>query len=162
MSELLDRSADAPVSLFGPAAARDALHGESRFYVARALCMLRRAHALVAADRVDTIALLGQQSDRLAVHLGRYQRFKHGRIFDPVVEHGPASSRIVARTMKFDCFQLGETFTAYHARWRHLRAPEWSSYRADMIATTDLLRTSLEAELRAIHQLLLISTLYAR
>lgn len=161
MSGVMDRASAARVSLFGPAAAREALHREGEGYVIRAFSMLRRARALVTDDRVGNVALLGQQRERLAVHLGRYQRFKHSQIFDPVVEHGPASSKIVARTMKFDCFQLGETFTAYHARWRHLRAPEWSTYRADMIATTDLLRTSMEAELRAIQQLLMISHLYA-
>jgi hypothetical protein len=149
-----------PVSLFGPPAARDALQHQGEAYVARAITMIRRARALVEDDRVGNVALLAQQSDRLAAHLGRYQRFKHGQIFDPVVDHGPASSKIVARTMKFDCFQLGETFAAHHARWRHLRAPEWAIYRADMIATTELLRTSMEAELRAIRQLLMISHFY--
>ena len=153
--------ADAPVSLFGPDAARAALHREGEAYVARACTMMRRARALVVGDRVANVDLLAQQRERLAVDLARYQRFKHQRIFDPVVAHGSASSKIVARTMKFDCFQLGETFTAYHARWRHLRASEWSVYRRDMIDTVDLLHTSLAAEARAIRQLLLISHFYA-
>jgi len=158
---MLARDASPPAPLFGPAAARDALQREAEQYVARAFTMTRRARALVANDRVARLALLGRQRDRVAAHLARYQRFKHSRIFDPVVAHGPASSRIVARTMKVDCFHLGETFTAYHARWRHLSTDEWSTYRRDMIDTVDLLHRSMEAELRAIRQLLMISGFYA-
>lgn len=150
----------APPSLFGSAEARAALHNEAEAYVSRAFTMMRRAEALVAGERIGSLALLAGNRDRLTAHLGRYQRFKHGQIFDPVVSHGPASSRIVARTMKLDCFQLGEVVTAYHARWRHLRATEWTIYRAEMAETIAMLQRSMEAELRAIRQLLMISTLY--
>ena len=150
----------APPSLFGPPEARTALQDRAEAYVSRAFTMMRRAEALVAGGRIGSLALLAGNRDRLTAHLGRYQRFKHGEIFDPVVLHGPASSKIVARTMKLDCFHLGEVVTAHHTRWRHLRASEWPMYRAEMIETVTMLRRSMEAELRAIRQLLMISTLY--
>jgi len=148
------------VSLFGPAAARDALGREAETQVARAAIMMRRARMLVAADRQECLALLAARQLALAVHLQRYQRFKHGRIFDPVVQHGSPAAVIVARIMKVDCMQMGEVFGAYHARWLRLCAAEWPGYRRDMIATVDMLLMHLDAELRAIRQLLLISDLY--
>lgn len=145
--------------LFG--AGQGALLCEADGYVARARTMLRRAHVLVMADRVDSIPLMTRHRDRLTAHLRRYQRFKHERIFDPVLRHGPASSRIVARQMKVDCYELGETITAYHARWRHLGVGEWPTYRADMLQTAGVIERGMAAELRAIRQLLMIAHHYA-
>jgi len=145
----------------GTAAERTALQAEAHLHVARATTMLRRARALVAADRVHRIALLTRQRERLFADLAHYQRFKHTRIFDPVVRHGSASAKVVARTMKVDCFHLGDTVASYHARWRHLDPAEWASYRTDMLATVDLLHARMQAELRAIDQLLTISHFYA-
>jgi len=150
----------AAASLFGSVDARDALGMEATSQVGRAAAMMRRARTLVAADRSGCLPLLTARRVVLAGHLQRYQRFKHGRIFDPVVRYGSPSSMIVARTMKVDCMAMGEVFGAYHARWLRVRAPEWRGYRADMIDTVDMLLVHLEAELRAIRQLLLISDLY--
>ncbi|NTS63665.1 hypothetical protein HRV97_00650 [Sphingomonas sp. HHU CXW] len=145
----------------GTAAERAMLQAEAHVHVARATTMLRRARALVAADRAHRIALLTRQRERLFADLAHFQRFKHTRIFDPVVRHGSASAKVVARTMKVDCFHLGETVASYHARWRYLDRAEWASYRADMLATADLLHARMQAELRAIDQLLTISHFYA-
>jgi len=147
-------------SLFGSIAERDALEIEAAAQVARVALMMRRARALVAADRARCLSLLTARRAVLAAHLQRYQQFKHGRIFDPVVRYGSPSGTIVARTMKVDCMAMGEVFGAYHARWSRVRAPEWPGYRDDMITTVDLLLAHLDAELRAIRQLLLISRLY--
>lgn len=150
-----------PAALFGHSAARDALRRQAETYVAQAMVAMRRAQLLVEHDRVDTARLLTARRHALGSHFGRYQRFKHGSIFDPVVRHGPASSRVVARTMKVDCVELGEVFGAYTARWRDLRAADWPAYRRDMLTTVDMLTINLQAELRAIRQLLMISDLYA-
>lgn len=147
--------------LFGSGTTHGALLDEADAYVVRARTMLRRAHVLIMADRVGSNALMARHRDRLTAHLRRYQRFKHERIFDPVLRHGLASSRIVARRMKLDCYQLGETITAYHARWRYLSAAEWPAHRADMLLIAGIIERSMQAELRAIRQLLMISTHYA-
>lgn len=123
--------------------------------------MMGRARALVMADRVDAIRLLTARRNALDAHFQRYQRLKHASIFDPIVEYAPTSSKIVARTMKIDCMELGEVFGAYHNRWLNVQPSEWRMYRADMLATVDMLTTNLDAELRAIRQLIMISQFYA-
>lgn len=151
-----------PPRLFASALTVAGLQREAEAHVARALTMMSRARCLVEADRRDAIDLLTASRIRLGGHFKRYQAFKHGNIFDPVVEFGPASSKVVARTMKVDCMQLGELFGAYHARWLGMRPGEWSGYRRDMLETVEMLTGHLEAELRAMRQLLLISNLYRR
>jgi len=138
------------------------LSQEAEYFVRRALSMMSRASILVKADRQDAIALLCASRTRLAKHFKRYQIFKHGRIFNPVIASGSASSKVVARGMKVDCMQLGEMFGAYHTRWQGLRSEDWLSYRHDMLATVEVLRVHIESELRAMHQLLMISELYGR
>jgi len=147
-------------SLFGAEAARDALCRRADGYVARATVMMRRARLLVLDDRAERIDLLTARRVALCEHFGRYQQFKHGSIFDPVVRHGRASSRIVARTMKLDCMALGERFGGYHARWLGMRRADWPHYRKDMLATVDMLSVHLRDELRAMRQLLTIADFY--
>ena len=149
-------------SLFGPPAARDALRVAAEANVARAVSMTRRARALVLADRVGATALLTAQSTKLGDHLQRYQRFKHGSIFDPVVRHGLPSSQVVARTMKVDCVEMGHVFGAHHARWQFLKPADWPVYREDLLVVADRLSAHLDAELRAIRQLLMLSSFYGR
>ncbi|RYF09861.1 MAG: hypothetical protein EOO77_22815 [Oxalobacteraceae bacterium] len=147
--------------LFGSASARAALGMEAEAYVARASEMMDRARAIVHSDRVRAIDLLQAKRVRLCEHFTRYQRFKHTQIFNPIIVHAPASSKVVARTMKIDCMELGETFAAYHNRWLGMRPKEWPAYRRDMLSTTEMMQTSINAEIRAIRQLLMISDLYA-
>ena len=145
---------------FEAAGARAVLNLQAEAYVARALTLLNRTRALVRADRVRAFGLLTARRVALASHLQRYQRFKHGQIFDPVVQHGRASSRVVAHTMKLDCMELGEVFSAYHNRWLGCRPSDWDAYARDTLSTVDMLTTNLNAELRAMRQLLMISDLY--
>lgn len=160
MSAMANQTVAAPAPLFGDGDARGALRAEAEHYVARALTMVGRARALVAADRSGRVALLTARRVALHGHLQRYQRFKHGHIFDPVIRLGPPSSQVVARAMKIDCLALGEQFGAYHARWLCFSPGEWLRYRTDMLATTESLSTHLHAELRAMQQLLMISAFY--
>lgn len=146
--------------LFGCAPARDALRIEAEASVAQASEMMNRARALVLGDRVHSIDLLTAKRIRLCEHFQRYQRFKHVQIFDPVVEYAPASSKVVARSMKIDCMALGERFAAYHNRWLGLKAHDWAAYRQDMLHTTEMMQANIAAEIRAIRQLLMISDLY--
>lgn len=157
---LLDTKAAPSSSLFGPEPARDALCREADWYVARATLMMRRARLLVLDDRVDCTTLLTARRGSLGEHFRRYQRFKHGMIFDPVVQHGRPSSKVVARSMKVDCMALAEHFSAYQIRWHRVCQSDWLFYRADMLCTTDSMATHLDAELRAIRQLLMISEFY--
>ena len=150
----------APAPSFESPDRQTALANEADAYVERALTMLRRARALVAADRSSSLELLTARRSALGGLFQRYQKFKHGQIFDPVVRHGRASSRVIAQTMKLDCMELGETFSAYHNRWLGCRAKDWDRYARDMLATTEMLMTNLAAELRAMRQLLMISDLY--
>lgn len=147
-------------ALFGSSAQREALRFEAEGYVRRASLMMGRARALVTDDRVDAIALLTERRTALATHFQRYQRLKHGGVFDPIVEYAPTSSKIIARTMKIDCMELGEEFAAYHTRWLRVPPSEWRLYKADMLATVDKLEQRLEAELRAIRQLLMVAEFY--
>lgn len=149
-------------ALFGPSGQREALRVQAESYVRRASVMMRRARALVAADRVDALNLLTARRTALGAHFQRYQRLKHGSIFDPIVAHAPTSSKIIARTMKLDCMELGDEFSKYHTRWLRASPSDWRFYKADMLATVEKLATNLDAELRAINQLLMVSTFYDR
>jgi len=146
--------------IFGPASARAALGMEAETYVARAGEMMNRARAIVKDNRVQAIGLLEAKRFRLCNHFSRYQIFKHTQIFNPVIEHAPASSRVVARAMKVDCIELGETFSRYTNRWLGLKFKDWTDYRQDMILTTEMMQENINAEIRAIRQLLMISSLY--
>ena len=138
------------------------LDREAALYVARARMMVARARTLVLADRQDAIDLLANRRRNLGEHFTRYQVFKHANIFDPIVEHGPASSKVVARSMKMDCLELGETYRAYLDRWLGLTPREWASYRRDMLAVAEVLATHLDVELCSMRQLLMISRFYRR
>lgn len=151
-----------PPLLLASAQARRHLTLQAETYVTRALVSLNRAKALVVAERSDCIELLTARRVTLATHLQSYQRFKHNNIFDPVMLFGLSSSKVVARSMKVDCLALGEEFVAYHTRWLRLHASEWQRYRKDMLATVDNLSTHLDAELRAMHQLIMIADFQQR
>ena len=152
----------APPLLFASAETRRELTLQAETYVARALVSLNRAKALVVADRSDCIELLAARRVTFAAHLQNYQRFKHSNIFDPVMLFGLSSSKVVARSMKVECLALGEEFTAYHTRWLGLHASEWQRYCRDMLATADNLSVHLDAELRAMRQLIMISDFQQR
>ena len=62
--------------------------------------------------------------------------------------------------MKLDCMALGEEFAGYHSRWLHVSPLEWRFYKTDMLATVDKLAINLQAELRAIRQLLMVAEFY--
>ena len=147
--------------LFGPASARAALGMEAETYVARAGEMMNRARAIVQDNRAQAIGLLEAKRFRLCNHFSRYQIFKHTQIFNPVIEHAPSSSKVVARAMKVDCIELGETFSRYTNRWIGLESKDWTDYRQDMLLTTEMMQKNINAEIRAIRQLLMISSLYA-
>lgn len=157
---LVDGNDATPLALFGSPEERAALCQRAEAYVSRSLVMMHRARRLVLNDRVEAIGLLSARRPLLGAHFASYQRFKHVEIFDPVVQVGPSSSKLVARTMKIDCIQLGHAFREYSNRWLRLTDWEWPSYRADMLETTEALAGHLEAELRAMRQLLMISDLY--
>lgn len=157
-----DETALAPPLLLASAEARRELTIQAETYVARALVSLNRAKALVVAERSDCVELLTARRATLSTHLQNYQRFKHNNIFDPVMLFGLSSSKVVARTMKVDCVALGEEFAAYHMRWLRLHTSEWHRYRDDMLSTVDNLAVHLDAELRAIRQLIMISDFQQR
>ncbi len=146
--------------LFDNIGSIDALRLEAEGYVARAFTMMSRARNVVQSDHSAMISVLNGRRLQLGAHFGRYQAFKHGQIFDPVIEFGSASSRVVARAMKVDCMALGEEFGAYQSRWLGLGQNDWTSYRRDMLATVETLTSHLEAELRAMRQLILISRMH--
>lgn len=147
--------------LFGPVSARAALGMEAETYVARAGEMMNRARAIVKDNRVQAIGLLETKRFQLCNHFSRYQTFKHTQIFNPVIQRAPASSKVVARAMKIDCIELGETFSRYSDRWIGLESNEWMDYKQDMLLTTEMMQENINVEIRAIRQLLMISSLYA-
>lgn len=63
--------------------------------------------------------------------------------------------------MKIDCIELGEIFSGYNNRWLGLEYNDWTYYRKDMLLTTEMMQENINAEIRAIRQLLIISSLYA-
>jgi hypothetical protein len=152
---------EAPI-LFGSSGQRKALRVQAESYVLRASLMMRRARTLVTNDRVGACALLTDRRTALGQHFQRYQRLKHGSIFDPIVAYAPTSSKIVARGMKIDCMELGQEFAAYQTRWLRVPPSDWRWYKADMLATVDKLSLHLDAELRAIRQLLMVAEFYHR
>ncbi|GAA4221623.1 hypothetical protein GCM10022253_28100 [Sphingomonas endophytica] len=159
---MTDNSLSQEPSLFGSTDQRTALRAQAEAYVLRANLMMRRARILVTQDRVDACALLTDRRNALGQHFQRYQRLKHGSIFDPIVAYAPTSSKIVARGMKIDCMELGQEFVAYQTRWLRVPPSEWRWYKADMLATADKLSLHLDAELRAIRQLLMVAEFYQR
>lgn len=162
---IVSKAVEAPLTaplLLANTEARRALTVHAETYVARALVSLNRARALVEAERSECIELLTARRVTLAAHLQNYQHFKHNNIFDPVMLFGLSSSKVVARTMKVDCLTLGEEFAAYHTRWLRLHASEWQRYREDMLSTVHNLSVHLDAELRAMRQLIMISDFQLR
>lgn len=151
-----------PPLLFGSLDRQRELGARATGYVDRATTMLRRARSVVEDDRVNLVTLLNTRRDALATLLGGYQRFKHGCIFDPVIAHGTASSQIVARRMKTECWMMGHVFGEYHARWSRVDvAGQWKTYRGEMLDTADRLLGHIEIEHDAMTKLLTISGMYA-
>jgi hypothetical protein len=145
------------------ASERQALDLRVEAIVTRAVAMIRRGRALALGDRRRAATLLMARREALCRLLQRYQRLKHDCIFDPVVQRGTASSKMVARNLKTECIQMGETFGAYHARWQYYDASdpsEWPRYRDDMLESTDALLAHLAAERQAVFRLLMISSFY--
>lgn len=145
------------LSAFGPGAQPATLHLEAERYTARAILMINRARALVAGDRVAALDVLSARRTALTAHFTRYQRFKHCCIFDPAIEHGGASRKIIALTMKLDCIAMGERFGAYKTRCLGVTRAGWACYREDMLATTEQLIVELNAQLDGIQHIVLLA-----
>lgn len=141
-------------------AGRNALQVEADVYAVRILRSVNRARAVVDGDRHDALPILAARRRTLCILLTSYQRFKHARVFDPVVRLGSGSSKVVARTLKIECMSMGDAFSAYNARWHGMKQSEWSAYRPDMLLTTEALIDHVVSERTAIRKLLMISDLY--
>lgn len=142
------------------AAGRHALQVEADSYAVRILRMVNRARAVAHDNRCETLDLLSARRRALCDLLTAYQKFKHTRVFDPVVRLGSGSSKVIARTLKIECMQMGATFSAYNSRWLRTRQSEWQAYRPDMLSVTEQLIEHIVSERRAIKQLLDIADLY--
>lgn len=124
-------------------------------FVAEATTLLRDARALVIADRRAAAATLTRDRARIVALLGDYQRFKHIRVFDPVIAEGHGRRCATARLLKCECVLMGDSFAAYVSRWQHADlAAEWPAYRRDMMTITEQLLDHLRVEQAAIASLL--------
>lgn len=128
---------------------------DAEAFVAEAVQIVTCARALVELDRLEAAELLQIDRARVVELLGRYQRFKHGVIFDPVIRSGDKARSATARMLKCECVMMGETFGGYVSRWQHVNvADDWQSYRHEMIAMSDQLLEHLRVEHEAITALL--------
>jgi len=124
--------------------------------------MIDAAQNVVAQDGPPQVADMNRRRDALAELLGRYQRFKHRDVFDPVVKLGSASRAIAARRMKTECILMGQQFEQYCTRWTGLStASDWQAYRVDMRTICDQLVEHLRSEAVALRWLTAIEDLYA-
>lgn len=124
-------------------------------FVAQAIEIITRARSLVAIDRAEASDLLRIDRSRVFELLGRYQRFKHSVIFDPVIQSGDKAQSVTARLLKCECVMMGEAFGRYVSRWQHVNvAADWQAYRGEMIAMSDQLLEHLRVEHAAITALL--------
>lgn len=128
---------------------------EADRFVAEATSLLRDAQALVIADARAAAATLTRNRARIFALLGDYQRFKHGRVFDPVIAEGHGRRCATARLLKCECVLMGDSFAAYVSRWQHADlAADWPAYRRDMMTITEQLLDHLRVEQAAIAALL--------
>ncbi|MEI5686480.1 hypothetical protein [Sphingomonas kyungheensis] len=128
---------------------------EADRFVAEAMTFLRDARALVIADTRAAAATLTRNREGIFALLGDYQRFKHGRVFDPVIAEGHGRRGATARLLKCECVLMGDSFAAYVSRWQHADlAAEWPAYRRDMMTITEQLLDHLRVEQAAIASLL--------
>ncbi len=145
---------DAPVAAPTPQFSANAKE-DAEAFVAEAVQIVTCARALVELDRTEASELLQIDRGRVSELLGRYQRFKHGVIFDPVIESGDKARSATARLLKCECVMMGEAFGRYVSRWQHVNvADDWQAYRADMIAMSGQLLEHLRVEHAAITALL--------
>lgn len=123
------------------------LQAEADRFLHEAVDLITRARSCVVRDQRSAARLL--HADRARVHalLGRYQRFKHASIFDPVIKEGDTARSATARALKCECLFMGETFGAYFDRWQHIDVSgDWQTYRDEMIAMSETLMRHLEVE----------------
>lgn len=127
------------------------IQAEADQFVADAHEFMRRATEIVVSDHRDSSALLHDGRAGISELLGRYQRFKHCEVFDPVIAGADKYRAMTARALKCDCVLMGETFATYVRRWQHTDLDsEWDTYRLEMIAMVEALCAHLKAEHSAI------------
>ncbi|RYF19584.1 MAG: hypothetical protein EOO77_09820 [Oxalobacteraceae bacterium] len=143
--------ASASIAPLTPESIRQVIRSEAERFVTEAVQIVMTARALVELDTITAADLLRIDRARCFELLGRYQRFKHGVIFDPVIQADDKARSATARMLKCECVMMGEAFSAYVARWQHTDVTqEWKSYRSDMVVMTEQLLEHLRVEHAAI------------
>lgn len=138
-----------------PARFSSTTKSEADRFVAEATLIVTTARALVELDETGASELLRIERNRVFELLGRYQRFKHGVIFDPVIHAGDQAQSAIARLLKCECVLMGEAFSSYFSRWEHVDvAANWLAYRVSMLKMTEQLLEHLRVEHAAITSLL--------
>lgn len=124
-------------------------------FVNEASELVSRARALVEMDQVGASEIVTIDRARVFELLCRYQRFKHGAIFDPVIQAGHKGRSAAARSLKCECIMMGEAFGAYFTRWQHVNvAGDWKAYRGETLGMSEQLLCHLRVEHAAIVSLL--------
>lgn len=78
-----------------------------------------------------------------------FQRFKHDKIFDPIIARGQGD-KVIAAELKADCVMLGAQYDAFRRKWTSAGAKaSWPEYRLSAISMMTTIRKSF-AEQHAI------------
>lgn len=99
--------------------------------------------------RPDLNRALPQAWPELAAHrqklkdaMQAFQRFKHDKIFDPIIARGQ-NDKVIAAELKADCVMLGNQYDAFRRRWIGTQAKaNWPEYRLSAIAMMTTIRKS--------------------
>jgi hypothetical protein len=69
-----------------------------------------------------------------------FQRFKHDKIFDPIIARG-RNDKAVAAELKTDCVMLGAEYDAFRQKWARADAgAKWPEYRLSAISMMSMIR----------------------
>ncbi|WP_446690332.1 hypothetical protein [Sphingomonas sp. XXL09] len=133
----------------------DDIRADADQFVNEARELVTRARALVETDQISVSEIISIDRGRVFELLGRYQRFKHGAIFDPVIQAAQKQRSATARLLKCECILMGEAFSTYFTRWQHVNvADDWQAYRREMLAMSEQLLRHLQVEHAAIVSLI--------
>jgi hypothetical protein len=115
------------------------------------------SHAVTCLEAGPEVVMAASPTLRreLGEVLGAYQRFKHERIFDPLIQSDDEQRAALARHMKVACIAAGEIFRTHMQRWRSDQiAAEWSHYRPSARLTANQLRRHIVTEGEGITELI--------
>ena len=79
--------------------------------------------------------------------LRAYQLFKHGEVFEPLIQCGDPAISAAARNLKERCIAIGEDYTVFVTRWSGgAAALAWHKYRIEARGMVQRIEGHLKTE----------------